>query len=172
MFVPMIATLIVLLVITAYMSSNAMVGNAINVKLAFEKAKFTFNVENMIKNGVDSLCQNDPDTCKNAYDSDTGIITLTMNDISPYIPSSFDNSNLIGGSFGDIEIKDNNATISLQHNIPNDIKRNVYLHHYKGLAYSIAPECVSGDKDAFPPCDNENVLHDYPTSPETRTALQ
>jgi len=172
MFVPMIATVVILLIITAYMSSNNMVVNATNIKLAFEKAKYTFNVENMLKDATDSFCQNESSTCKSKYDSTTDTIKLTLSDISDYLPASFNNSNLIDGSFGDIIIKDNNSTIELTHNVPSDIKRNVYLHHYKGLQYSIAPDCVAGDKEASPPCDTEDVLHDYPTAAETRTALQ
>jgi len=172
MFVPMIATIVVILIITSYMASNNMVGNAAHVKLAFEKSKFTFNVEEMLKDAVDSLCQSESQTCKDKYSSSLDNIKLTMSDISNYLPANFKNSNLIGGSFGDIYIKDNNSTIEFQHDIPDDIKRNVYLHHYRGLEYSIKPECKYGNENSFPPCSTDDVLHDFPTAANTRTALQ
>jgi len=172
MFVPMIATFVMILIITAYMASNNMVGNASQVRLAFEKSKFTFNVEDMLKDAVDSLCQSESQTCKDKYDESTDSIKLTISDISDYLPVNFKNSNLIGGSFGDIYIKDNNSTIEFEHDVPSDIKRNVYLHHYRGLEYSIKPECKYGDEDNFPPCSTDDVIHDYPTAANTRSALQ
>jgi len=172
MFIPMITTVVILLLITAYMASNTMVSDATKVKIAFEKAKFTFNVEDMLKSATDSLCQSETQKCKDNYDSSTDTITITMSDLSNYLPTGFVNSNLIGGSYGDVLITDNNTTITLQHSVPDDIKRNVYLHHYRGLEYSIYPDCASGDRNDFPPCDNDNVIHRFPTAAETRTALE
>jgi len=172
MFYPFIGTFIVMLIMTTILTTGNITGNAVEVRMLYEKAKYTFNVEDAIKDATDSYCQTEPLSCKALYSQASLSITIPMSNLASHLPLSFQNSNLMGGSYGNVIIKDNNSTIQLIHNIPDATKRRVYLTHYRGNAYSVSPQCVSGIKTSTPPCDSENVFHDFPTRFETRIALK
>ena len=170
MFIPMIAAVISLLVIVAYMSSSSLVVDTSQLRIAFEKMKYTFSIEKVIAESVESFCQEDPATCKSFESS--GVITLTMGNIASYLPANFNNDNLLGGNYSYIEIYNNYSTIRITHNVPSDISRKVYLNHYAGKEFGIPPKCHSGSETTSPPCLSEVVEHNFPTSLETRAALQ
>lgn len=166
MFIPIIATVVMLLVILAFMSSSVNVVNATEIKMAFEKVKYSFSTEKVIFEAVENLCQKNPVLCQSKYIDNK--ITLSSSDLVGYIPVNFDYTNLIGGVYSGIQIIDNNTTIRITHNVPSTVSRNVYLNHYSGKEFGISPKCVSG----VSPCDSEFVYHDYPTSLYTRSALE
>jgi len=172
MFIGIIASIVVILFIMAYMSTSTMVVDAKNVKIAYEKVKFNYPIEKVISNSIENLCQKDPQTCKDNYDSGTEKITLTFDNLIGYIPTNFVNDNIVGGTYNILEILDNNTTIRITQDIPDTKARYIYLHHYKGREYGIAPLCVTGDKDSVTVCDDIDVFHDFPTSLETRAALE
>lgn len=170
MFLSLIAGVIVILIIISYMSTSSIVSDASQVKMNFEKVKFVFPVEKVIVDSVENLCQKDPVACKNKDVS--GTITLTFNDLVGYIPDTFVNENLLQGTFTNIQIVNNYTTVRVTQTIPDDKARKIYLNHYVGREYSIPPKCVAGTTDTTPPCSTTEVYHDYPTSLETRSALE
>jgi hypothetical protein len=170
MFIPMIAAVVMILVIVAYMSSSQIVTSAAEVKMSFEKTKFAYSIEKVIVDATENLCQKSPATCKNKEVS--GVITLTFNDLIGYIPDNFDNSNMLGGSYGDIQIVNGYTTVRLTSNVDSPTARKVYLSHYRGKEFGISPQCVAGLTTSSPPCTTTGVYHDFPTSLETRAALE
>ncbi len=170
MFLPYIATFVMILVAYAYLATSNSVTNASETRINFAKVKFVYPKEEVLATGVENLCQADAQFCKDKYSS--GKITLTISDLDGYIPKSFTNTNGLGGTFGNILILDNNTTISISQNIDKDSARYVYLHYYEGAKYGSYPECLSGDKDARSPCDSSDVLHSYPTTLDLRIALE
>jgi len=172
MFLPMIVTMVILLMVTIIMSQSTVVTNSSKAHRSFTTVKYTYEIEQTIVNAVEAMCQADPDGCLDA-ESD-GVITLDLTtELGNYIPDNFVNQNLFGGSYTSITLRDDDyTTIRLVSNIPNNIDRHIYLKHYGGLKYSIPPLCGSGDEDADVPCDSSEVYHDYPTSLETRGALE
>ena len=169
MFLGMIASVVMLLVIVAYMATSSIVVDSNEVKTTFEKVKYIYPTEKMLVDGIENLCQKDPATCK-AKES-AGLISLSINDLLGYIPASFVNDNMNGGSFTGFEIRDNYTTIRVLQNIPSDTGRKIYLNHYKGREYAIPPKCAVGAETSSPPCSTPDVLHDYPSTLETRSAL-
>jgi len=170
MLLPYIITFVMLLVSFAYMATNSSVADASKTKLAFTKVSFIYPRENVIVTGVENLCQAEPSTCAGKYSDEK--ISLTISDLNGYIPSNFSTNNGVGGSISGIVIKDNNTTIELKQDIPGKYDRKIYLQHYKGAEYGIYPTCESGSKTTNPPCDTNNVLHQYPTSLALRIALE
>jgi hypothetical protein len=169
MFLGMIASVIMLLVIVAYMATSSIVVDSNEVKTTFEKIKYVYPTEKMLVDGIENLCQKDPATCK--AKETAGVISLSINDLLGYIPASFVNDNMNGGSFTGFEIRDNYTTIRVLQNLPSDTGRKIYLNHYKGREYAIPPKCVVGAETSSPPCSTADVFHDYPTTLETRAAL-
>lgn len=171
MFIPMIAAVVVLIVMVAYMSTSHIVTDASEIKMGFEKVKHSYDIEKVIVNAVEDLCQRDSTTCTNKKDSNNNI-SLTLSDLAGYIPDNFQNSNLLGGSFTGIDILNNYTTIRVTHNIPKDTYRKLYLTYYLGKQYSIPPKCVSGSETSIPACSTDEVYHDYATDLYTRAALE
>lgn len=169
MFISLIATLIAILVIVTYMATSGIVTNANEVKITYEKIKFVYSIEKVLVNATENLCQKDYLACKNKENS--GVITLTLNDLVGYMPDNFTNSNLNGGIFGNIQILNNYSTIRINQDVPGNTARNIYLKHYIGKEYGIAPNCVSGSINTTIPCDNTYVYHDYPSTLSLRNAL-
>ena len=168
MFINIIATLVAMLVIISYMATSDIVVNAAEVKIKFEKIKYVYQIEKIIVDATEQLCQNDSATCKN--NESNGVITLTLSDLAGYIPDNFSSDNLNGGTFGNIEIFNNYTTLRINHNIPDQYSRKVYLTYFKGKEFGVAPDCQSGTVDTA--CNDENVLHDYATMLATRSALK
>lgn len=166
MFIGMIAVMISLLIIVSYMSTSSIVVDASKVKVAFEKIKNVYTIEKVIVDGVEHLCQYDRQICK---DNEVGgEITLTLTNLSGYIPENFYNDNLYGGVFY-IQILNNYTTIRLTHDLIDPIVKNVYLKHYQGNSSGIPPKCItySGAE-----CTSQTVYHDYATSLKTRASLE
>jgi hypothetical protein len=170
MFIPLIAGIIVILGIITYMSTSSIVTDASAVKIKFEKVKYIYPIEKVLVDSVENLCQKDPATCKSK--NSAGVISITLNDLNGYLPTSFDNSNLNGGAFTAIQIVDNNSTIRIYQTIPDDSGRKIYLNHYAGRQYGIPPKCEAGLETDTPPCSTDVVMHDFASSLETRAALE
>lgn len=170
MFMPYIVTLILLLISFAYLATSNSVANTTQTRINFAKVKFTYPKEQVIVTGVEHLCQADGAFCKSKEVG--GVITLAFTDLAGYIPSSFVNSNGLGGSFGDILIQNNYSTITVQHDIPENTARYVYLHYYQGSEYGSYPYCESGNPDQSNPCDTTKVLHDYSSTLNFRISLE
>lgn len=170
MFIPLISSVIVLLIILSYLATSGTVTNYSNVKMAHEKISYTYEIEKIIVDAVENLCQKNPVFCKDRESG--GIIELTINDISGYLPNEFENTNLNEGTYSNIYIKKNYTTIELHHNIEEQQARYIYLNHYKGKMYGIAPKCLTGSETATPTCNNGNVYHSYATSLNLRGALE
>lgn len=168
MFINIIATLIAMLVIASYMATSDIVVNAVDIKLRFERVKYIYQIEKIIADATEQLCQEDSTTCKNNEES--GVVTLTLSDLSGYLPDNFSSDNLNGGTFGNIEIFNNYTTLRINHNIPDKYSRKIYLTYFKGREFGVAPDCQSGVVDSA--CSDENVVHDYATSLDTRSALK
>lgn len=167
MFIPFIATAIILLIMLAYMSTSGIVSNANEVRMNYEKVSYSYDIEESLKTSIEHLCQVNAPLCKSKEVA--GVVTLSFADLSGYIPSNFENSNLIGGTYASFEILNNYTTIRLIHDVPNNIARSIYLKYYKGRKYGISPNCVSGSVDVA--CTDTNVYHDFASSLELRTAL-
>lgn len=170
MFIPYIATFIMLLVSFAYIATSSSVANTTETRINFTKVKYTYPKEKVLVTGVESLCQANGAYCKSKLVG--GVITLTLADLNGYIPTSFVNNNGIGGNFGNILITNSYSTIVVQHNIPVDTARYVYLHYYAGSEFGSYPACNSGNSDQSSPCDNTSVVHDYPSSLDLRISLE
>ena len=168
MFVNIIAPLIAMLVIISYMATSDIVINAVDTKLKFEKVKYVYPIERIIADATEQLCQEDSTTCKN--NESAGVITLTFSDLVGYLPDNFSSDNLNGGTFGNIEIFNNYTTLRINHNIPDQYSRKIYLTYFKGREFGVAPLCQSGTVDTA--CSDENVVHDYATTLATRSALK
>lgn len=170
MFIGMIASVVVLLIIVAYMATSSVVVDANEVRTTFEKIKYVYPTEKMIANSVEELCQKDTATCK--AKEVLGVITLQFNDIAPYMPTNFVNDNMNSGTFTGIVVRDNYTTIRISQTLPVNTGRKIYLNHYKGREFAIPPKCSVGSETSSPPCDTTSVYHDYPTTMETRAALE
>jgi len=171
MFIPYIATFILLLISFAYMATSGSVSDAAETRINFAKVKFIYPKEKVIISGVEHLCQADGAFCKDKEVD--GVITLQMSDLVGYIPDSFTTSNGLGGVFSnDILIQNNYTTITIEQNIDKNSARYIYLHYYAGAENGIYPTCVSGIADQNSPCDTTSVLHDYPSSINLRTSIE
>lgn len=169
MLISMIATIVAMLVIVLYMASSGMVTNASEVKITYEKVKYSYMIEKVVVDAVESLCQKTPTVCKGKESG--GVITLTQSDLSAHLPTGFDFSNLNGGNINNIKVEKNYTTIKLTHNIPSDVARKIYLKHYQGKEFGISPRCVIGSETTQVPCNSNLVYHSYPTSLALRNAL-
>lgn len=170
MFIGLISAVIVILGIVSYMATSGIVSDAAAVKVTYEKIKYIYPIEKTIVDSVENLCQKDFNTCKSKIIG--GEIILTFNDLVGYIPDNFINENLNNGTFTEIKILNNFTTVRLTQNIDNNVGRKIYLNHYKGREYGIPPKCVIGSEISSPVCNSTIVYHDYPTSLETRSALE
>lgn len=170
MFIPYIVTFILLLISFTYLATSGNVANTTQTRIDFAKVKFVYPKEQVLVTGVEHLCQANGAFCKSKEVG--GVITLALTDLSGYIPDSFSNSNGIGGTFGDITVKNNYSTITISHDVPKSSGRYVYLHYYQGSEYGSYPTCESGDPDASDPCDTTAVIHDYSSSLNFRISLE
>jgi hypothetical protein len=153
-----------------FFSVSSSVTNLNEAAKTHEAAKACMNIERALANAVEALCVSDPNYCLSKESG--GVIDLDFTDLSGFLPRGFENDNLLGGDFYDIKVKDSHRTIGIYHSIPDGKKRYVYLHHKALKSYGTRPGCVSGDEDAQPPCDDERVFHELPTSLEFRRALK
>lgn len=167
MFTPFIAGIVIILTIMTYLVTSSSVVNYQSVKIAYERAKYVFNVEETIVTAVENTCSKHVDFCK-AKEID-GEIVLTIGDISSYLPDSFINSNLNGANFNRIAIKKNYSTIRLDHNIDNKESRHIYINYYSGKKYGTPPQCRDGIVDNN--CSTMAVYHEYPSSTKLMEAL-
>lgn len=171
MFIPFIATVVVLLAITMYMSTSGIVADTAKVKMNFDKVSYVYPKEKVIVTAVEDLCRSDAAFCKSKKSG--GEIVLTNTDLVGYIPDAFDwGNNGVDGQFTGVVVTSNDSTIRITQTIPTDDARYVYLNHYQSREYGISPVCDSGDASSTPPCATPVVIHDYPTSLEFREAIK
>lgn len=180
----MIAAVIVYLVILSYLASSNLVSNGADTKLKYQKVSFMYKKEKVIKDATEYFLQSNTTHCQvNTNDpsadnvDDDGNCMVHFSDLTGYIPSGFDfTDNGLNGSFQEpILITDNNTAIRIPATINDRISRNLYIKHYLGKEYGIAPECKNPNNDTNTinenRCLDEYVYHDYPTTLETRAAL-
>lgn len=172
MFIPYIAGIIVLLIITSYMATSSIVSDTSKIKLAYDKVTYVYPKEQVIVTAVEDLCLNDPAYCKAKRVS--GEISLVAADLVGYIPDTFNwSSNEVGGAVSGIKILNNDTTIRITQTIPEKTTRFIYLSHYEGRSNGISPYCVTGTVADPDVClGTPNVQHDHPTSLEFRIAIQ
>lgn len=171
MFIPFIATIVVLLAITMYMSTSGIVADTAKVKMNFDKVSYVYPKEKVIVTAVEDLCRSNAAFCK--AKKNNGEISITNTDLVGYIPDAFDwNNNGVEGAFTDIVVTANDSTIRITQTVPSDDARYVYLNHYQSREFGISPVCKDGASTSTPPCSTAFVIHDYPTSMEFREAIK
>ncbi len=170
MFIGFIVTLVIIMLITAEMSSSKIIAVGFENRIYFEKVKSTYKIEEALVNSVEVLCQRDPAYCLAAESG--GVITLGVGDLNGHISSNFVNDNLLDGHYTEIEILENFSTIRLKSFVPHFSARYIYLNHYLNNQMGIPTLCVSGTKASTPACNDNRVYHDFPTSLELRAALE